>query len=249
MENHLKKLVEVRLKTLGKSAAGAAAEVDLGRTFINDILVERKRSVRPDAIEQLARALEVEPEEISLAQRGVWLDRWEQQAERLNDYRLMPLGAVPELPPNPAAPADTMIFISKNVPLIGLAMGSVLRSNIASMVTDNQPIDYVWRPPALTKARDIYAMLIVGDSMAPMHPPGELRFVNPHRPAENGDTVVVRTRNWEGDAPQTLIKILRRRTADKLVLEQLNPSATVEIPFEVVESVHRVLTTRELFGL
>lgn len=250
MENHLKRLVETRLKVLGKTAFSAAAEVSLGRTFIHDIIIERKRSVRPDAIEQMATALQLAPEEIALAQRGVWLDRWEKAAEQ-------PSGDTRALAPLPADLARSsqlidqaaQILLAKDIPLVGLAMGSVIQSNIASLRLDSEPIDYVWRPPALAKSRDIYAVLIAGESMAPMHPPGELRYVNPHRPVESGDTVIVKTRNWEGDAPQTLIKILRRRMPDRIVLEQLQPSAAVEIPLEVVESIHRVLTTKELFGL
>lgn len=245
MENHLKKLVEVRLKLLGKTPTKAATDVGLGRTFINDILVGRKQSIRPDAIERLATTLQLAPEEIALAQRGVWLKRWGETVNTVDLDGIVPAEYLPKYPEPNVVDRQSIA----DVPLIGLAMGSVIQNKITGLKMSDAPIDYVRRPPALANSKGIYAILVAGDSMSPMHPPGELRFVNPHRPVESGDTVIVRTRLWEGDPGQAYIKVLQRQTPDRVVLEQLNPAATIEIPRSVVESIHRVLTTRELFGL
>lgn len=241
MENHLKKLVEVRLKLLGVAGTKAATDSGLGRTFINDILHERKRTVRADAVDRLATALRLAPEEIALAQRGIWLDRWESVSERLGEQALQEPLAIAQSAAGRANPAD--------VPLIGLAMGAIVQNNITGFKLSEKPIDFVKRPPALANSVDVYAILVSGDSMAPMHPSGELRFVNPHRPANAGDTVIVRTKLWDAAPEQAYIKVLRRRTPNHIVLEQLNPSATIEIPLSVIDGVHRVLTTRELFGV
>ncbi len=104
------------------------------------------------------------------------------------------------------------------------------------------------RPAALSGSRQLYAIYVSGSSMAPMHGHGELRFVDPARPARPGDTVVVQTRPSSETGGETLLKIFVGRKDDKTVLRQLNPEATVEIPNRHVVSVHRVLTTNELFG-
>lgn len=57
MANWLKERVENRLAELGLGAVEAATAAGIERTFIRDILIERKRSVRADGAEKLARAL------------------------------------------------------------------------------------------------------------------------------------------------------------------------------------------------
>ena len=112
-----------------------------------------------------------------------------------------------------------------------------------------EPVDYVRRPPALMNARDAFAFYVSGDSMDPVHPHGALRFAQPYKPVNPGDTVVVLTRHWDDDPGQGYIKILRRRTGEFLILEQLNPHATIQIPIRHVVSVHKVPDLNDLFGV
>jgi phage repressor protein C with HTH and peptisase S24 domain len=164
-------------------------------------------------------------------------------------------GPPPQVPPAgefrlaPDVRADVS-GMPRDVPVRGTALGSLLEGNFEGFdFFGSEAVDYVRRPPALTSVRDAYAIYVSGDSMDPMHPPGELRFVNPHRPVAPGDSVIVVTRHWEHDPGQGYIKILRRRHADFVRLEQLNPAATIDIPMKHVVSIHRVLTLSELFGL
>ena len=62
-----------------------------------------------------------------------------------------------------------------------------------------------------------------------------------------GDTVIVQTKHWEHEPGQAYIKIYRRRGGGKLILEQINPRAIVEIPLEFVTAIHRVATDNDLF--
>lgn len=133
------------------------------------------------------------------------------------------------------------------VPVLGTAAGSIV-DKIEGMNIEG-PVDFVERPHALRRARDLYAIYVTGDSMSPMHRHGELRFVHPHRVARPGDTVVVHTRNHDNDPGQHYIKILERRTAQALYCRQINPDALLEIPGKFVISVHRVLTLNEIFGV
>ena len=131
----------------------------------------------------------------------------------------------------------------------GTALGSVVANGVEGFQFEGgAPVDYVRRPPALQHVRDAYAIFVSGDSMDPLHGPGELRFVNPTRPPAPGDSVIVVTRHWAEDPGQAYIKIYRRRKGEALVLEQINPHLRIEIPLRYVVSVHRVLSTAELFG-
>lgn len=57
MANWLKNRVENRLSELGLGAIEAATAAGIERTFIRDIISERKRSVRADGAEKLSKAL------------------------------------------------------------------------------------------------------------------------------------------------------------------------------------------------
>jgi phage repressor protein C with HTH and peptisase S24 domain len=138
----------------------------------------------------------------------------------------------------------------KDVPVLGSAAGSVIADAFESIrIAHGEPVDYVRRPPALASVPDAYAIYVTGDSMYAMHGHGDLRFVHPHRPVRPGDSVVVMTRHWDNDPGQGYIKIFRRRSGDKVVLSQLNPEMTIEIPAKYVVSIHKVLDMNDLFGV
>jgi len=59
MENLLKRRVRERLTALGKNPFEAARDADLSREFINDILIDKKLSVRGPGLNKLANALKV----------------------------------------------------------------------------------------------------------------------------------------------------------------------------------------------
>lgn len=142
------------------------------------------------------------------------------------------------------------VDMARDLPVLGTAAGSLVDDKIEGFqFFGGDPIEYVRRPPALERVPNAYAIYVTGESMDPMHRPGELRFVHPGRPAAPGDTVIVSTQHWEHDPGQGYIKLFRRRTGDRVILEQINPRATIEIPVQYVMNMHRVLTMNELFGL
>lgn len=144
---------------------------------------------------------------------------------------------------------DGTLVSGPTVPVLTTAHGALIAGEVTGTRIGPQ-LQRVPRPPnpALAHA-DLYAVFIEGDSMLPEHPEGALRFVQRGRPALPGDSVVVHTRNWDEDPGQAYIKRLRGGHRGKLVLEQLNPSATVEIPEQYVTAVDRVLSFNELFGI
>lgn len=65
MANRLKVIVDKRLKELGLNPFEAARRGELERSFINDIIIGKKQSFRSDKAEQLARALQFDPQDFA----------------------------------------------------------------------------------------------------------------------------------------------------------------------------------------
>lgn len=230
----LKSLIEARLKELGISSQAAALRVSDNRDLVRNVLRQGDdANPRADTLALVARALELPVEQLVQAAAPLTTSA---KAPR-HEFVVAPHA----LPPVSSMPKD--------VPVWGTAMGSLVDGVEGVHMFSGEPVDYVRRPPALMNARDAYAFYVSGDSMDPVHPHGALRFAQPYKPVNPGDTVVVLTRNWDDDPGQGYIKILRRRTGEFLILEQLNPRATIQIPVRHVVSVHKVPDLNDLFGV
>jgi phage repressor protein C with HTH and peptisase S24 domain len=104
------------------------------------------------------------------------------------------------------------------------------------MFLEDGPIGYTPRPASLSGVRSAYAIYMVGDSMQPRYEPGWLLHVNPFKPPTRGRDVVVYK---EGQV--VLIKQFVGWEGDTLVLRQLNPPTTLEIPRNQVRECHLVV--------
>lgn len=174
------------------------------------------------------------------------LDAVESAIERL-------LGRVPLTPVAPevreadAAPAPFNKFtLAKDVEVMGTVAGSGISKGAFRITSD--PVDIVLRPPGLENVKGLYALYVEGDSMSPKYEPGDLIYVNPHRPARPGDVVVVQDPLADGDDFEGYVKILVRKTADWLFTRQLNPDDELKFKVTPALRVHRVYTTAELFA-
>ena len=128
------------------------------------------------------------------------------------------------------------------IPVLGKAAGAVVGA-----LALGDAIDRVERPPALQHVIGAYAVYISGDSMRPMHCPGDLRFINPHKPYRTGDSVIVQTSGPNGDI-FGWIKIYEHQNAEWLICRQLNPEGEYKFKATNVVDIHRVMTTGELFN-
>ena len=229
--------IRQRLEQLGMSANAASSQAGLDRTSLKSILDGRSRNPRADTLLKLAHVLDCTfewlvsgsgpaplPSGIDLA-HGARI----QTADRLTDRPLPPRHEMP-----------------LNVPVYGTAAGSLGEGAFAMEMT---AVDYVRRPPGLSNAADVYAVYIEGDSMEPRFYPGELVYVNPHRPARPGDFVVVQMQNGQHAEVQAYCKKLVRRSPDRLYLEQFNPQTLLDLPMASVKAVHRILPLNELMGM
>lgn len=116
---------------------------------------------------------------------------------------------------------------------------------------NGQILDLVPRPPRLVGVKNAYALYVDGESMVPWRKPGQLVYVHPDMPPHIGDYVVVEMHpDKKGETVRrAYIKLLVRRTAEKLVLEQYRPAEQISLPMKRVLAIHRVMDWSELLGI
>ncbi|WP_234835843.1 S24 family peptidase [Sinorhizobium meliloti] len=222
----LKTIVEKRLEELGLSPIEAATRAGLERTFLRDIIVGRKKSVRADKMGELARALSLDP-------------------GALARNEMVPVGA-PGSPttqrpaPNASFPPRWQQFPGDtSIPLRGhIAAGANGR-----FILNGQDIARVFCPPGLEGVEGAYAVQVEGRSGEPRFFHGETAWVNPHLKVRQGDDVVVQI--LEDDEISSYLKRYVSRSSDLLRLYQYNPgegeSHDLEFPSDKVFAVHKVV--------
>ncbi|PDT86531.1 XRE family transcriptional regulator [Sinorhizobium sp. BJ1] len=128
----------------------------------------------------------------------------------------------------------------KKLPVLGEAVGG----EDGEYIFNGSVLDYVDCPPSLENVPNAYAVYIDGESMVPRFRPGETVWVHPTKPARRGDDVVVqvhRSEEDDGAPPRGFVKEFVGWTANKLVLQQYNPTKKIEFTREQVVSVHPII--------
>lgn len=159
---------------------------------------------------------------------------------------------MPNVAPAPSARLETD---QRDLPIYGTALGAPIDfGGVAVEQTElqmSEVIDRYRRPSALRGRADAYGVYIQGSSMAPRFQEGEVAFVDPKRPPQVGDDVLVFIASPEDEGERItacLIKRLVRRTAEYIELEQFNPGLAFKIERGRVKNVHRVIPWAELLA-
>ena len=214
------------------------------------------RSYRRQAgltLEQLARLSGTTAAQISKLEKGErrltvdWMARLApplgiRMADLLSPAVPAPLNQ--ELPSTALLPGGDAAFAG--IPISGdprdlIPVRSAGRGGIEQeMFLQDGPIDYIRRPPSLAQVKDAYAIYVVGDSMQPRFRPGQLLHVNPFKPPQPGNGVVVTKTNGA-----VLIKEFVRQDGRGIHLRQYNPADTLSYPTEEVTAVHTVVGLQE----
>lgn len=124
------------------------------------------------------------------------------------------------------------------VPIFSAAQGGK-----GHIIIDLNPIDEARPPDELLRVRDAYGILIVGESMVPAYRPGDVAWVNPHKPVERDTDVVLYHVPPHGEA-EAIIKTLIGISQREWKLRQYQP------PRDFTESVadwpicHRIVGKR-----
>lgn len=223
--------IQQRLGELGMTATAVSLKVGENKDLLRDIINGRTRNPRADTMRRIADALETTVE---------WLMEGDGE------------GPAPAMVGRPesnvrlaAIKPPVLGTLARDVPVMGTMAGSLG----GAFQFEGGVVEYVARPPALVGAKNVYAMYVEGSSMVPEHHPGDLRFIHPDRKVNIGDSVVVTAKYSENGPYESFVKRLVRRTGDRIIVEQLNPPATIEFNLQFVASMHKVLTMNDLFGV
>lgn len=230
--------IDARMKELGISFAEAARRAGHGNNpfFVRDIVRGRSSSPRADTLKSVAAALDMNVADLVssaeiVAQGFVDATRRRHRPSPTATKALSRTHGV-----------QALLGIN-DVPVYGPAAGAMTGGDVMDF---GDPLEYVARPPAMSGAPRLYAVRVAGDSMAPWHPDGSLRYVHPTRPPRAGDVVVIT--QTENGTTATFIKMLRKITDTEIVCEQTNPGATIRFKRDTVTRLHKVLTIDEMFG-
>ncbi|MEK9900096.1 MAG: S24 family peptidase [Rhodospirillaceae bacterium] len=158
----------------------------------------------------------------------------------------IPSGLAPETAVAPRAPATSQATdaASRDLPVLGTALGGSADAPDGMFVMNGEIQDYVERPPSLRGVTSAYAVYVADTSMVPRYFPGETLHVHPGRAVVRGEDtfVVVQLRAAStGEPPRALVKQYLRQTADSLYLRQFNPATELVFPMDRVESLHLII--------
>jgi hypothetical protein len=200
---NLKEIVEARLAELGLGPVEAAVQGGIERTFIRDIVEGKKKSVRANKIDELARALRLDPSALARnemvpmnhdGERKLKIvSTFDPDAEDSSDdheahsysrHHYLPKveGAMPEIDAKLGA-GHGVIGDTINLPI---GAGNISGHRVVAEWLIPQP--YL-RNEAKASPNDTIIMEVIGDSMSPTYMPGDRVLVDLSQDTMISDTV------------------------------------------------------------
>lgn len=217
--------------------------VEMGRR------IRELRKSRNMTMVELAELLEVSQPAISQWESGITSPHRETLLELAKIFKT-PVGVLLGESPSvhrPGKPGAAHVnAMPADVPVHGVAVGGAS----GDFRFNGQVVDYVRRPPGVSQARNVYALWVVGNSMAPWNKDGDLIYVTSARPPAAGDYVVIQLNDEADGAPgMAMVKQLVGKTPTQLKLLQHNPAKEFSVALSKIKAVHKVLSLRELLGV
>ncbi|MFG1454552.1 S24 family peptidase [Xanthobacter sp. V2C-8] len=198
----LKEVIEARLTELSRNPFEAARIGGLERNFLNDILTDKKRSVRGDNLAKLAMSLDLSVDELTARQHPGPGATPRHQA--IGSFK-------PEI-----VPGHELVGV-KDFPIYAAAAGGE-----GHQIVTFDPIEWVKRPSILEGVPHAYGLLVYGDSMSPAYRHGDTALIHPGLGPATDEDVVLYDHPPNGDA-EAIIKHLVSWTDEEWRLEQYNP--------------------------
>ena len=210
------------------------------------------RDARGLTLQQVADQIGTDKTQISKLENGHrrltegWLNRLAAAYGcQARDLLGPPNDAAGEMPPRPipvvsaalkSAPsgAFSMDIGTRDLPIRGLTQGGQ-----GHLAFDPDPIEWCYRPAALSGVRDAFALYVTGSSMDEVLMEGTLVMVHPSQPPRPMDLVIIEKMDGA-----VLVKRLLRRTEQAILLRQYAPPQDFEIPRQEVKALFRVIATQ-----
>lgn len=147
-----------------------------------------------------------------------------------------------ESPESPETSVRQVLRTAGEVPIRGTVAGSHHQGSF--QLYDNK-IGHAELPAGLKHHADVYAIVVVNDSMVPEHKPGEMRFVTPHVKPKRGDSVVIEFERDPDLGPEAMIGHLISQ-GNTVKIGKLNPPDIVEVDARSISKLHRIASESEL---
>jgi phage repressor protein C with HTH and peptisase S24 domain len=116
-------------------------------------------------------------------------------------------------------------------------LGHVKAGELGFFLDNGDVRGYAVRPSSLLGVKDAYAVYVHDTSMIPAFKPGRVVHVDPTRPVNPGDDVVI-----ELEDGQAFIKELVRRTEKFVICRQWNPAQEIKYDANRVKSLHLIVS-------
>ena len=125
-----------------------------------------------------------------------------------------------------------------------------LRGTVAHEGADfaftGQVTDYRKRPPALSDSQLAYGLVMRGSSMVPVFDEGRIVYVDPGRPCQMGDYVVIEMNPGEDGRAGVIIRRIVFRAPSEIEVWQATPERRYTIKAADVHYMHRILRGEDL---
>lgn len=133
----------------------------------------------------------------------------------------------------------------KTVKVFGTSIGTAGDFTMTAEIAD-----WARRPPSIAKRKDVFALIVQGDSMSHWREPGDLVYCETNRPPRSNDYVVVEMKATpDGGGKQAFLKKLIAITATTIRLQQYKPEKTIILDRKNVHYIYRVIDWNELLGI
>ena len=147
-------------------------------------------------------------------------------------------------------PASPLELPDRSLPGIPVMGTSLAGSEGDFQMNSGEPIDRVPRPRHLKDRVGLFCLIVSGESMWPWKRPGQIIYVDPTRPPQIGDHVVIELHPTPPDDDRpAFLKMLAGRSSTKIKLRQYNPDNVFEVEMKRVNRVLRVMTEEEILGV
>lgn len=189
------------------------------------------RQKRGWSLQQLAEVSDTTRAQIDKLERGERRLTVDWMVRLAKPLECLPADLLPALVPGAPVERDRLI------PVRSAARGGVDQE----MFLEDGPIEHRPCPGFVAHVRDAYAIYVVGESMTPMYRPGQLLYINPHKPPTPGRGIVITKANRA-----VLIKELVRQTSYGLVVREYQPKMReFTIPQDEIQDAHVVVGAEE----
>ncbi|GLK86652.1 S24 family peptidase [Ancylobacter defluvii] len=216
------------------------------RTYFDDFIRGRKRSLKLHAIYEAARALNCSvfylTGEIGLAEDAdeplpyvdFTLQDGPEQSTPMPTETSLP---TPHSPANAQLAGPVTLDSAHTIPVYGQAIGG----EDGQFVLNGNHLQDVLAPPSLRGVKGAYGARVAGDSMVPRYYADEVVYMNPNRAVRRGDFVTAQIYGDDEDTVSAYVKEFVTLNQKELVLKQFNPPKELRFPASKVKSVHRIV--------